>query len=122
MNDDKTVSENEKIAVMYLLNAISRADGKVEQEELDYLAFFTQQHHLELNEEEFKQQKLDTLCMDIKSKKAKVFALEQIIAISTCDGNYHAAERKAAMYLAHLLNISQEDFLSLEQQVIENIN
>lgn len=122
MKDYDAILENEKIAVMYLLNAISRADGKVEQEELDYLAFFTQQHHLELNEEEFKQQKIDKLCMNIKSKMAKLFALEQIIEISTCDGNYHADERKAAMYLAHLLNISQEDFLSLEQQVIENIN
>ena len=122
MTSSINLSINEKTAVMYLLNAISHADGKVDQEELDYLAYFTQEHHLALDEQTFKQQKLDKLCAAITSKEAKYFALEQIIKISICDDNYHASERKAALYLATMLEVNQETFLSIEQKIIETTN
>jgi len=114
-----SLSKDEKIAVMYLLNAISRADGKVEQAELDYLQYFTEEHHLVLDEELFKLQKLDQLCADIKSPEAKLFALEQVISISICDNNYHDTERKAALFLANMLGIAQSEFLLIEQTMIE---
>lgn len=114
------LTDAEKTAVMYLLNAISHADGKVEQEELDYLTYFTQEHHLNLDEETFKQQKLYQLCEAIKTPQAKRFAIEQIIKLSICDNNYHDAERKAAMLLANLLAISAEDFLKIEKHIIQH--
>ena len=120
--DKSTVSTSEKVAVMYLLNAISRADGKIEKEELDYLKFFTEEHHLVLDEELFKLQKLDQLCADIKSPEAKQFALEQVINISICDNNYHDTERNAAMVLANMLDISRESFLAIEKRIIEASN
>lgn len=118
--NNNTVSTSEKIAVMYLLNAISQADGKVEQEELDYLTYFSQEHHLCLNEELFKQQKLDQLCQTITSQQAKKFATKHIIRLSICDNNYHETERKAAMLLAGMLNISSQDFLDIEKDIIQD--
>jgi len=121
MDLDETISVDEKVALMYLLNAISQADGKIEQAELDYLTYFTQEHHLRLDEELFKQQKLDQLCQAITSKQAKQFAIEQIIKLSICDNNYHETERKAAMVLAGLLGLKQQEFLTIEQYIIESV-
>jgi len=120
MDLDETISVDEKIALMYLLNAISQADGKIEQEELDYLTYFAQEHHLCLDEELFKQQKLDQLCAAITSKQAKQFAIEHIIKLSICDKNYHEAERKAAMLLANMLEISTQDYLDIEAHIIQS--
>lgn len=120
MNGETNISTDEKIAIMYLLNAISQADGKIEKEELDYLTYFTQEHHLNLDEETFKQQKLDQLCAAIITPQAKRFAIEQIVELSICDNNYHDAERRAAMLLANLLAISTEDFLTIEKHIIQH--
>jgi len=120
MKGETNISTDEKIAIMYLLNAISQADGKIEQEELDYLTYFTQEHHLNLDEETFKQQKLDQLCAAIITPQAKQFAIEQIIELSICDNNYHDTERRAAMLLANSLAISTEDFLTIEKHIIQH--
>ena len=119
MSVNSLVSKAEKKAVMYLLNAISRADEKVEQEELEFLDFFAQKHHLVLDEEEFKKQKLDELCSNIQSPRAKQFAIEEVIKLAICDGNYHKDERSAAMLLGQMLNISQTEFMEIERSVIE---
>lgn len=114
-----SVSKEEKIAIMYLLNAISHADEKLDQHELDYISFYTEKHHLVLDEEVFKKLKLDKLCADIHSKKAKALAIEEVIKLAICDGNYHKSERLAAMMLGEMLNINQDKFLLIEKQIIE---
>ncbi|NTS78004.1 hypothetical protein HR060_14185 [Catenovulum sp. SM1970] len=118
--DNADVSVSEKIAVIYLLNAIVQADEKVDEQELNYLAFFAKKHRLNLCEQRFKKQKLDGLCQAIQSDAAKVFAIEQIIRLAMCDGEYHKSERQAAIVLSGMLQLELDTFLAIEQSIIEN--
>ena len=111
------LSSEEKKVLFQLLLAIAKADGSLPKEEIDYLSAYAAEYSIDfdLNMEP----DLEQACSQLRSFKSKVVAIQEIVKIALVDGHYDDAEKKGALMIANLLQLSTEKFEEIESWVIE---
>lgn len=111
------LNEVEKNALMSLLVDISKADGSLDDSELEFLSAYSVENGIKLNLEE--DVPLAEACKLIESAKGKIVALQEIVKLAIVDGQYDEAERKGALIIAGMLGISTSKFEEVEKWVLD---
>ena len=111
------LTAQEKRSLVQLLTFIARSDGKVEQQEWNYLNRFCNKNGLtyDINEEN----DLEHICGAIQSRQAKIVALQHVVRMALSDGNYQDIERQHAKQIASALGIKSEHFKYIEGWAVE---
>lgn len=111
------LSENEKQALMSLLVNISKADGHLAESEIAFLSAYSKDNGILLDVDEGVS--ISDACNAIGSKKGKVIAIQEIVKLAIVDGHYDKAERKGAIAISEMFNISIAKFEKIEKWVLD---
>lgn len=111
------LEQKEKDALMMLLVDIAKADGTIDDSEMDFLSKYANEHGIDLNLEN--NMSITDACHQISSHKAKVVAMQEIVKLAIVDGNYDDAEKAGAKAIAEMLNIESEKFKEIEKWVLD---
>ena len=109
--------EDEKKALMSLLIEISKADGDLAEQEIEFLSAYSAENKIALNLDQ--DVSLPDACSLIKSNKGKIVAIQEIVKLAIVDGYYDEAERKGALAIAEMLGIQLVKFQEIEKWVLD---
>jgi DnaJ like chaperone protein len=121
--------------LMALSAAVMKADGKVLKAELDYVKqFFSQQFGNQFNSRHLQVLKqfldsdripLNEICSDIRNRmpaEVRAQLVHYLFGIAKADGNVAESELKSIENIAHLLGVSQQEFISLKNMFYRDVN
>ena len=121
--------------LMALSAAVMKADGKVLKAELDYVKnFFSQQFGNQFNARHLQVLKqfldsssipLNEICNDIRNRmpaEVRVQLVHYLFGIAKADGNVAESEMNSIQNIAHLLGVSQQEFVSLKNMFYRDVN
>lgn len=121
--------------LMALSAAVMKADGKVIKAELDYVkTFFNNQFGPQFNRQHLQVLKkfldsndipLDQICRDIQMRMqpaVRVQLLHYLFSIAKADGDVSPAEVNVIDRIAHLLHVSQADFISVKNMFYRDVD
>lgn len=111
------LSNEEKTGLFELLVAIAQADGDISKEENKFLRNYATENNI--NHDIHDTINLAESCSLIKTPKAKIIALQEVIKIALSDGHYDNEERKGALAISNILSLAPEKFYEIENWVIE---
>ena len=111
------LEHKEKDALMMLLVDIAKADGSIDESEMDFLAKYANEHGVELDLK--KSVSISDACRQISSQKAKVVTIQEIVKLAIVDGYYGDAEKAGAMAIAEMLGIENDKFEEIEKWVLD---
>lgn len=109
--------EEEKKALMALLIDISKADGNLAEQEIEFLSAYSAENGIALNLDQ--DISLPNACGLIESNKGKIVAIQEIVKLAIVDGHYDEAERKGALAIAEMLGIPLAKFQEVEKWVLD---
>lgn len=109
--------EAEKRALMSLLIDISKADGDLAEQEINFLSAYSTENGIALNLEQYIS--LPDACDLIKSNKGKIIVIQEIVKLAIVDGHYDEAERKGALAIAEMLGVQLAKFQEVENWVLD---
>jgi len=111
------LSKTEKNSLVQLLTFVARSDGKLAEQEWQFLNRFCQDNGLvyDINEEF----DLDHTCARINSNPAKVITMQQVVKMALIDGEYDDHERQTAAEIALKLQMDIEQFKEIERWVLD---
>lgn len=109
--------ETEKRALMSLLIDISKADGDLAEQEINFLSAYSTENGIALNLEQYIS--LPDACDLIKSNKGKIIVIQEIVKLAIVDGHYDEAERKGALAIAEMLGVQLAKFQEVENWVLD---
>ena len=121
--------------LMALSATVMKADGKVLKAELDYVKqFFSQQFGNQFNSRHLQVLKqfldsdripLNEICSDIRNRmpaEVRAQLVHYLFGIAKADGNVAESELKSIENIAHLLGVSQQEFISLKNMFYRDVN
>ena len=111
------LEQKEKDALMMLLVDIAKADGTIDDSEIDFLSKYANEHGVDLDLE--KKIPIADVCRQINSQKAKVVTMQEIVKLAIVDGNYDEAEKAGAKTIAEMLDIESVKFKEIEKWVLD---
>ena len=111
------LEQKEKDALMMLLVDIAKADGTIDDSEIDFLSKYANEHGVDLDLE--KKIPIADVCRQINSQKAKVVTMQEIVKLAIVDGNYDEAEKAGAKAIAEMLDIESVKFKEIEKWVLD---
>lgn len=111
------LSSDEKVGLVKLLTVIAKADGNISKEERDFLSSYSTMHGVTVDFD--LDCRLNDACSLLKTHKAKIVAMQEIVKMALVDGQYDTSERSGALAIAKQLSLSQESFEEIENWVFE---
>lgn len=111
------LSNEEKFGLIQLIAAIAQSDGKITNEEEVFINNYANEHGIvfDINSNI----DISGACSSIKTPKAKVVALQEIIKMALVDGHYADEERNGALAISNMFSLSLEKFNEIEEWVIQ---
>lgn len=113
------LSAQEKKSLVQLLTFTARSDGKVAQQEWDFLNKLCSKNGLtyDINEE----CELTHICGGIQSPVAKIVTLQYVIKMALVDGDYNDIEKQNSVEIAMLLGFDMMQFKRVESWALEGV-
>lgn len=121
-------------ALLVLVAAVMKADGRILKVELDYIKKFfkkqfgterTQQHMLMLRDLLKQDIPLQDVCLQIKAYTAypaRLQLLHLLFGVASADGNVHSSELDVIGKISSLLGIQQKDYESIKAMFFREVD
>ena len=113
------LNAQEKKSLVQLLTFTARSDGKIAQQEWDFLNKLCGKNGLtyDINEE----CELAHICGGIQSPVAKMVTLQYVIKMALVDGDYEDNEKQNTVEIAKLLGFDMMQFKRIESWALEGV-